>query len=201
MIPDLLPYLLEDFWNLQKSTKYGHSDLLFITRILWNLPENYGSVFETYYFCTSKNLELWKIWQLVYILLEINVPFVFLGGSSATSLFIDFGKGGRRKMMKIPVKISSKSWRWDQYLSKTWNWNLVTLLSGTGIPSTPQHTDSHPCTRPRYQPMNPSERKWVSLHGRAPWWRSRLRSQILLVSVLPLTSRRIIFPEEKQDLT
>ena len=29
----------------------------------------------------------------------------------------------------------------------------TSLLSNQGIPGTPQHTDSHPCTRPWWQPF------------------------------------------------
>ena len=50
--------------------------------------------------------------------------------------------------MKNSVNKSATSWIWISYLSKTWNGKLVTFVfSGKGIPSTPQQSDSHPCTR------------------------------------------------------
>ena len=54
-------------------------------------------------------------------------------------------------MMKIPVKdLQNIGYEFHTY-QKTSNGNLVTFVfPSEGVPSTPQHSDSHPCTRPRW---------------------------------------------------
>ena len=42
--------------------------------------------------------------------------------------FIDFGKDGRRQMMKIRLIQSWRSWIWDQHLSKHMNWSFCNFL-------------------------------------------------------------------------
>ena len=91
-----------------------------------------------------------------------------------------YRKDGHRTMVKIRLMQSPKSWICISYLSKIWNGHLVIcngffenirhflkprnhkpqtkhqetlhlfLFSSNGIPSTPQHIDSHPCTRPAW---------------------------------------------------
>ena len=92
---------------------------------------------------------------------------------SKIGTFEHVGHDGRegRTILKIRLINSWKSWIWEQYLAtnmkwiceslklwKRWKlihfsnfevWNLGTLLfSIKGVPSTAQHTDSHPCTSP-----------------------------------------------------
>ena len=68
-------------------------------------------------------------------------------------IFIKCCEGGDRKMMKIGWIESLKSWMLISYRSKNMKWKFgksykTFLFSSKGIPSTPQHTDSQPCTRP-----------------------------------------------------
>ena len=59
-------------------------------------------------------LEHLKLWKSESWILEISV-----------CAFIKCCEAGHRGMMKIPVHISSTSWIWISYLSKTWNGNSV----------------------------------------------------------------------------
>ena len=43
---------------------------------------------------------------------------------SPNHLFDNCGKDARRKMMKIRVNTSSKSWKWDQYLLESMQWKV-----------------------------------------------------------------------------
>ena len=56
---------------------------------------------------------------IIIIIIIININMLEL------QHFDSFRKDGRRKMLKIRLITSWKSWIWDQYLSKTWSGILV----------------------------------------------------------------------------
>ena len=53
MIPDLLQYFLDYFWNFGFFNKYGPVDPVFITKILQKIQGNHGNILEQYNFHTS----------------------------------------------------------------------------------------------------------------------------------------------------
>ena len=89
---------------------------------------------------SKKSLEHFK--DMIFVNLNI----------SEIHIFDNFRKDGHRKMMKIRLIKSWNSWIRHQYLSNMkWKFDnsyICFSFSSKGIPSTPQHTDSHPCTRP-----------------------------------------------------
>ena len=94
MILDRLQYFLEHFWIDQKSTKYGPSGPVFITRILKKIQENYGNILEQYYLCKYGNHKCWKKmnnWKS-YVLFFLNVEYLN---------FIKICEDEDRQMMKI----------------------------------------------------------------------------------------------------
>ena len=94
-------------------------------------------MFDFSYFLNS-----WK-WNL-----KMKIGTLFL------EILILLNLDGHRKMIKNPVKKTSKSWIWNSYLSKNMKWTFGNFSKG--IPSTPQPTDSHPCTRPGWsETLNP----------------------------------------------
>ena len=120
---------------------------------------NYGNILEQYVF-VNMGIIVDLFWKSMY----------------RFSSYLNFGYlllDGHREMTKVPANKSSKPWMWISYLSKAWNGNLVTCVCASKywinlwnpeihktyvtriksierIPSTPQHSDSHPCTRPRF---------------------------------------------------
>ena len=58
-------------------------------------------------------------------------------------------RGRAPEIDEYPHEKSLKSWICISYLSKSMKWTFgIFLFSNEGIPSTPQHIDSHSCTRP-----------------------------------------------------
>ena len=75
---------------------------------------------------------------------------------------------------------SPKSWICISYLSKNMNF----YISSKGIPSTPQHTDSHPCTRPPSWGTRESLGPWLEFVGLAFATRAPLAIRSLLLKFL-----------------
>ena len=117
-------FILWTFWHFKfESLKNGNLELWNLTiPKYWNLKNvqlrNSNILFSrAFYFWKFEGLNCWNLTSLQFENLH-------------------------RKMMKNPVKNSSKYWILISYLLKTWNGHLITFVfSSQGFPSTPQHTD------------------------------------------------------------
>ena len=81
-------------------------------------------------------------------MLKVYVQFVFfISGISILSSLVEVGTG---KWWRSPKRLQYLGYEFHIY-QKALTGNLVTFVfSSKAIPSTPQHSDSHTCTRPRW---------------------------------------------------
>ena len=125
---------------------------VFITKIFQRMQEQSWEHLRKIFFI-SENLEfsqIWKVWVLIFWTFGFRIFEVFVF-SKLWILLFEISEDGHRTMMNIPVKnLQTPGYEFHIY-QKTWNGHLVKFLfSSKGILSTPQHSDSHPCIRPRW---------------------------------------------------
>ena len=120
-------------WNVRKVFVPNFSIFRFEIATFWNLK------FRKFKFRNFKTWHLkhgnWKFDIMELLSFEISESWTL--------------ENSHRKRMTSPLKVLQHiGYEFHNY-QKTWNGFCVSFVfSSKGIPSTPQHSDSHPCTRP-----------------------------------------------------
>ena len=136
MILDLLQYFLGVFWNLTKNHQIWQSRPCICYKKIWgHLWKYYFHIWDSENVKKSEGLGSVVCWFFLFL----RFP--------DTSFIVKFGKTGTEQIWRSSWTIlPNHGYEFDIY-QKPWSGNLVIFLfSSKGIPSTPQHSDSHPCT-------------------------------------------------------
>ena len=109
--------------------------------------------FETYHFCTYGDPFVFDLFESTSTVCSLKMYlFLLFLGISGISLFIKFCEDGHQKYEKWLNNISRimdmDSISIKKHEMEIWQTLQTFLFSSKGIPSTPQHVDSHPCTTP-----------------------------------------------------
>ena len=145
------------FGSSENFIKSGPVDLVFITKVRHEIQENYGSILGTYFsylriFIVEHCVHFLRVFDCfsmvsrldfrIFVFLELwNLDRCFLG--TLNFIFLKFWRQTPNND-EDPRKTIFKSLDMNFIWIKNMKWPFaIFLLSSKGIPSTPQHSDSH----------------------------------------------------------